>query len=82
MRQASKDDAVGEVYEIIRDASSDETPRAIQDSETEVAVAQKRMILGLSAKGWRKNDIVAEMQEAVIKFNRVSCIILLETIRH
>ena len=49
------------MYEIIRDASSDETPRAIQDSETEVALAQKRMILGLSAKGWRKNDIVAEM---------------------
>ena len=61
IRSAQREDAVLEVYEIIRDAGSDETPRAIQDSESETALLQKRMINGLAAKGWRKNDIIAEL---------------------
>eukprot|EP00350_Pseudokeronopsis_sp_OXSARD2_P002036 CAMPEP_0170555198 /NCGR_PEP_ID=MMETSP0211-20121228/13091_1 /TAXON_ID=311385 /ORGANISM="Pseudokeronopsis sp., Strain OXSARD2" /LENGTH=132 /DNA_ID=CAMNT_0010864863 /DNA_START=64 /DNA_END=462 /DNA_ORIENTATION=+ len=52
----------GEVYEMIRDASSSETARAIQDSESNVAKEQKRMINTLIGKGWSKNEVVYEIQ--------------------
>ena len=46
---------------MIRDASSEENARALQDSETNVAIEQKKMITGLAKKNWTKNEIVGEV---------------------
>ena len=58
----SREGMVSEVFECIRDATSYETARAIQDSESSVAMEQKKMIRTLVAKGWSKNEIVYENQ--------------------
>ena len=50
------------VYECIRDASSTENIRAIQDSEGQVSQEQKRMVKMLVAQGWSKNEIIYEIQ--------------------
>ena len=47
---------------MVRDARSDENARAIQDSESNVAIMQKRMIECLAHKGWSKNEILGEVQ--------------------
>jgi hypothetical protein len=47
---------------MIRDARSEENARALQDSESNTAIEQKRMINGLVKKGWSKNMVVAEVQ--------------------
>ena len=47
---------------MIRDARSEENARALQDSESNTAIEQKRMINGLVKKGWSKNEVVAEVQ--------------------
>ena len=58
----SREGMVSELFESIRDATSYETARAIQDSESSVAMEQKKMIRTLVAKGWSKNEIVYEIQ--------------------
>ena len=50
-----KEKTINETFEAIRDASSTETARAIQDSEGLVARDQKKMIKILADKGWSKN---------------------------
>mgnify|MGYP000666139446 CR=1 FL=1 len=47
---------------MIRDARSEENARALQDSESNTAIEQKRMINGLVKKGWSKNEVVSEVQ--------------------
>ena len=56
------DQMLTHVFEHIRDASSTESYRAIQDSETNVAQEQKRVIKTLARKGWTKNMIIYEVQ--------------------
>ena len=46
----------------LRDASSSENARAIQDSESSSALEMKKMIKNLIKKGWTKNEIIYEMQ--------------------
>ena len=60
--QTQREVTVNEVFKMVRDASSQETARALQDSESPIAQDQKHMILGLVQKGWTKNEIVAENQ--------------------
>ena len=50
------------IYECIRDASATEDARAIQDSESNVAQDQKRIIKHLLSQGWSKNEIIYELQ--------------------
>eukprot|EP00347_Sterkiella_histriomuscorum_P016686 403352247 len=50
------------VQESIRDASSTENARAIQDSESPTALDQKRLIKTLTKKGWSTNEIIYEVQ--------------------
>ncbi|CDW78447.1 UNKNOWN [Stylonychia lemnae] len=57
-----EEQTLAEVYEMIRDASSKETARAIQDSESPTALDQKRIIRLLVRKGWSKNEITYECQ--------------------
>lgn len=52
---------MNEVYECIRDASSTENIRAIQDSESHVAQEQKKIIKTLIKKGWSKNEVIYEI---------------------
>lgn len=47
---------------MVRDARSRENARALQDSESNIAIDMKRMITCLARKGWTKNEIVGEMQ--------------------
>ena len=61
LMRATDSSVIDECFELIRDAGSDENARAIQDSETEIALTQKRLIHGLVKKGWKKNEIVFEM---------------------
>jgi cytochrome c-type biogenesis protein CcmH/NrfF len=58
----SQQNIINEVFECIRDASSVENTRAIQDSESMVAQEQKKLIKTLIKKGWSKNEIVYEVQ--------------------
>ena len=59
---SAKNNVINAVYQMIRDASSEENARAIQDSESNVALDQKRLINGLIKKGWSKNEICFEVQ--------------------
>ena len=52
---------INEVFEAVRDASSTENARAIQDSESNVAQEMKRLVKTLAKKGWPKNEIVYEL---------------------
>mmetsp|Transcript_25622 Transcript_25622/g.39425 ORF Transcript_25622/g.39425 Transcript_25622/m.39425 type:complete len:132 (-) Transcript_25622:16-411(-) len=51
-----------DLFGTIRDATSTEYNRAIQDSESVVALKQKNLILGMVRKGLTKNQIIREMQ--------------------
>ena len=62
LREKNKDILCCNVYEALRDASSYENARAIQDSESITAIEQKKMIQTLIHKGWSKNEIIYEMQ--------------------
>ena len=62
MISQSQENIINEVFECIRDASSTENTRAIQDSESQVAQDQKRMIKTLVKKGWSKNEVIYEVQ--------------------
>jgi len=62
MKSQSREKAVNECYQYIRDASSTENVRAIQDSESPVAIEQKMVFKSLAAQGWSKNEIVYEVQ--------------------
>ena len=62
MREAKIQKTVNDVYGMVRDARSEENARALQDSESNIAIIQKRMINRLARKGWSKNEIVAEQQ--------------------
>ena len=62
MMEAKKSNIINEVFQMIRDASTTENARAIQDSESNVAIEQKHMIHCLAHKGWSRNEIVGEMQ--------------------
>lgn len=62
MLTQSQEGIINEVFECIRDATSTENTRAIQDSETQVAQEQKKIIKTLVKKGWSKNEIVYEVQ--------------------
>ena len=62
LKQTQSEMIWNEVLECIRDASSTENTRAIQDSESLVAKEQKNMIKILIAQGWSKNEIIYEMQ--------------------
>ena len=58
----SQENIINETFECIRDASSTENTRAIQDSESQVAQEQKKMIKTLVKKGWTKNEVIYEVQ--------------------
>lgn len=62
MLSQSEQNTINEVMEAVRDASSTENTRAIQDSESQVAQEQKRLVKTLVKKGWSKNEVVYEMQ--------------------
>ena len=53
---------INSCYECLRDAASTENIRAIQDSEGQTSIEQKRMIKILVGQGWSKNEIIYEMQ--------------------
>jgi cytochrome c-type biogenesis protein CcmH/NrfF len=61
MISQSQENIINEAFECIRDASSTENTRAIQDSESQVAQDQKRMIKTLVKKGWSKNEVIYEV---------------------
>ena len=62
LASANQTNIINEVFQMIRDARSEENARALQDSESNTAIEQKRMINGLVKKGWSKNEVVAEVQ--------------------
>lgn len=62
MLQQNQEVILNEVFEAVRDASSTENARAIQDSESNVAQDMKRIVKTLAKKGWSKNEIVYELQ--------------------
>ena len=62
MLQQNQEVIINEVFEAVRDASSTENARAIQDSESNVAQDMKRIVKTLAKKGWSKNEIVYELQ--------------------
>ena len=62
MLQQNQEVILNEVFEAVRDASSTENARAIQDSESNVAQEMKRIVKTLAKKGWSKNEIVYELQ--------------------
>ena len=62
MLQQNQEGIINEVFEAVRDASSTENVRAIQDSESNVAQEMKRIVKTLAKKGWSKNEIVYELQ--------------------
>jgi len=62
MISQSEQNTINEVMEAVRDASATENMRAIQDSESQVAQEQKRLVKTLVKKGWSKNEVIYEMQ--------------------
>ena len=62
LASANQTNIINEVFQMIRDARSEENARALQDSESNTAIEQKRMINGLVRKGWSKNEVVSEIQ--------------------
>ena len=62
MVTSRREKIINSVYETIRDAASTETIRAIQDSEGQISIEQKKMIKILVAQGWSKNEIIYEIQ--------------------
>ena len=62
MLNQKREAIISQCYETIRDAHSTENIRAIQDSEGQTSIEQKRMIKILVAQGWSKNEIIYEMQ--------------------
>jgi cytochrome c-type biogenesis protein CcmH/NrfF len=61
MLQQNQEVIINEVFEAVRDASSAENARAIQDSESNVAQEMKKIVNTLAKKGWSKNEIVYEL---------------------